>query len=135
MIGAALGRASPDLFVSDQPNLGREKKGELMRLGVAPLHDSILNAWSTNDRVTTFLVEQLPDSLWDAAVPGSPRRTIRMIAGHMHNAPCMWIKTLGKPHGVAVPQAVDRHRATRSQLVGAPGAQWTGDRQPTGPGA
>ncbi len=38
----------------------------------SPLHDSILNAWSTNDRVTTFLVEQLPDSLWDAAVPGSP---------------------------------------------------------------
>jgi uncharacterized damage-inducible protein DinB len=90
-----------------------------MKSEASPLHGSILNAWSTNDRVTTFLVEQLPDALLDAAVPGSPRRTIRAIASHMHNARCMWIKTLGKPHGVAVPQAVDRHRATRSQLVRA----------------
>jgi uncharacterized damage-inducible protein DinB len=90
-----------------------------MKSEASPLHGSILNAWSTNDRVTTFLVEQLPDALLDAAVPGSPRRTIRVIASHMHNARCMWIKTLGKPHGVAVPQAVDRYRATRSQLVRA----------------
>jgi uncharacterized damage-inducible protein DinB len=90
-----------------------------MKSEASPLHGSILNAWSTNDRVTTFLVEQLPDALLDAAVPGSPRRTIRVIASHMHNARCMWIKTLGKPHGVAVPQAVDRHRVTRSQLVRA----------------
>jgi uncharacterized damage-inducible protein DinB len=90
-----------------------------MKLEESPLHGSILNAWLTNDRVTTFLVEQLPDPLWEAAVPGSPRRTIRVIASHMHNARCSWIKTLGKPHGVTVPEAVDRHRATRSQLVRA----------------
>ena len=90
-----------------------------MKSEASPLHGSILNAWSTTDRVTTFLVEQLPDALWGAAVPGSPRRTIRVIASHMHNARCSWIKTLGKPHGVAVPKPVDRHRATRSQLVRA----------------
>ena len=90
-----------------------------MKWEASPLRGSILNAWSTNDRVTTFLVEQLPDALLDAAVPGSPRRKIRVIASHMHNARCMWIKTLGKPHGVAVPQAVDRQRATRPQLVRA----------------
>jgi uncharacterized damage-inducible protein DinB len=71
------------------------------------------------DRVTIYLVEQLPDVLWDAGIPGSPRRTIRMVASHIHNGRCMWIKTLGKPHGIAVPAAVDRHRVTRSQLVGA----------------
>jgi uncharacterized damage-inducible protein DinB len=81
-----------------------------------PLGDIILNAWSTNDRVTTYLVEQIPDALWSAAVPGCPRRTIRMVAGHIHNARCMWIKTLGKPLGIAVPAAVDRHRVTRAQL-------------------
>ena len=90
-----------------------------MKSGASPLHDSILTAWSTNDRVTTFLVEQLPAALWDAALPGSPRRTIRMLAGHIHNVRCMWIKTLGQPHGIAVPPAVDRHRVTRSQLVRA----------------
>jgi uncharacterized damage-inducible protein DinB len=85
----------------------------------SPLGESILGAWSTNNRVTTFLFERLPAELWDAAVPGSPQRTIRTIAGHIHNARCMWIKTLGEPHGVAVPPAVDRHRVSRSELVRA----------------
>src|SRR5579871_5759455 len=90
-----------------------------MRPKSSPLADSLLKAWATNNRVTMFLVEQLPDALLDAAVPGCSRRTIRMIAAHMHNARCMWVKTLGKPHGIAVPPAVDRHRVSRSQLVRA----------------
>jgi uncharacterized damage-inducible protein DinB len=85
----------------------------------SPLDGVILDAWATNDRVTTYLVEQLPDAVWVAAVPGVPRRTVRMIAGHIHNARCMWIKTLGKPHGIAVPASVSRHRVTRPQLVRA----------------
>ena len=48
-----------------------------------------------------------------------PRRTVRMVAGHLHNARCMWLRTLGRPHGIAVPPAVDRHRVTRSQLARA----------------
>src|SRR5262249_55186304 len=45
--------------------------------------------------------------------------TIRMLAGHLHNARCMWIKTLGAPHGIAVPPSVNRHRVTRVQLIRA----------------
>ena len=85
----------------------------------AALGASILNAWSTNDRTTIFLVERLPDALWRASVPGSPRRTIRMLAGHIHNARCMWIKTLGEPHGIEVPLSVDRRRVSRAQLIHA----------------
>jgi len=44
---------------------------------------------------------------------GAPRRTVRMIAGHIHNARCMWIKTLGKEHGIAVPGPVSRHKVGR----------------------
>jgi len=65
------------------------------------------------------LIEHLPSGLWSAAVPGAPRRTIRMIAGHMHNARCMWIKTLGRPHGISVPRIVDRRRVGRAQLIAA----------------
>jgi uncharacterized damage-inducible protein DinB len=83
------------------------------------LRDTILNAWKTNNRVTVFLVEQLPTELWEATVPGAPRRTIRMIAGHMHNARCMWIKTLGKEYGIAVPKSVDRHKVTPKDLIPA----------------
>ena len=83
------------------------------------MRDSILEAWSTNNRVTIFLVERLPERLWDAALPGMPRRTVRMVGGHIHNARCMWINTLGRPHGVEVPKAVDRRRISRSGLTRA----------------
>jgi uncharacterized damage-inducible protein DinB len=42
-----------------------------------------------------------------------------MLAGHIHNARCMWIKTLGAPHGITVPPSVDRGRVSRAQLVHA----------------
>src|SRR5260221_11996812 len=81
--------------------------------------DMLLAAWRTNNRVTVFLVERLPQELWGATVPGAPRRTVRMIAGHIHNARCMWIKTLGKEHGIALPRAVNRHKVEPKQLLSA----------------
>jgi uncharacterized damage-inducible protein DinB len=83
------------------------------------LRDAILGAWKTNNRVTVYLVEQLPAELWEAAVPGAPRRTVRMIAGHIHNARCSWIKTLGMEHGIPVPRSVDRYKVTPKELVAA----------------
>lgn len=83
--------------------------------------DMLLNAWRTNNRVTVFLIEQLPQELWSATVPGAPRRTVRMIAGHLHNARCMWIKTLGKEFGITVPRAVNRHRVSPQELIPALG--------------
>lgn len=80
---------------------------------------AILAAWATNNRVTTFLVEHLPSPLWEATVPGAPRRTIRMIAGHIHNSRCTWIKMVGAEHGVPVPVSVDRRAVTRRELVSA----------------
>ena len=85
----------------------------------ADLGAALLASWRTNSRVTAYLVEQLPAELWDAAVPGAPRRTVRMIAGHLHNARCTWVKTLGREHGVTVPDAVDRRTVTRRALLAA----------------
>jgi hypothetical protein len=48
--------------------------------------DTIVSAWNTNNRVTIFLVENLPRQLWSATIPGAPRRSIRMLADHIHNA-------------------------------------------------
>ena len=90
------------------------------------LRDSILDAWKTNNRVTVFLVEHLPGDIWDALLPGASRRTIRMIAGHLHNARCMWLKTLGKEHGIAVPRSVDRYKVTPEDLVSALARSSTG---------
>ncbi|MEA2166461.1 MAG: hypothetical protein QOK37_4588 [Thermoanaerobaculia bacterium] len=80
---------------------------------------SILAAWNTNCRVTAFLVESLPTPLWRMGIPGSPRRTFRTLAAHIHNARCTWIKTLGQPHGIVPPLPVARHTVQRRQLVAA----------------
>ncbi len=80
---------------------------------------TLLAAWRTNSRVTAYLVEHLPAVLWEAAVPGAPRRTVRMIAGHLHNVRCMWLRTLGQEHGVAVPDSVDRRTISRRELLTA----------------
>lgn len=65
-------------------------------LSAVDQRESLPAAWRTNNRVTIFLIENLPKELWEATVPGAPRRTVRMIAGHMRNARCMWTKTLGR---------------------------------------
>lgn len=84
-----------------------------------PLRATILGAWRTNNRLTVFLVERLTPSLWVAALPGAPRRTIRMVAGHVHNARCRWVKALGAEFGIAVPRSVDRRKVGRPELVRA----------------
>jgi len=83
------------------------------------LADAVAAAWKTNNRVTAFLFENLPSELWPMAVPGMSRRTVRMIAGHVHNARCMWIKMLGRRHGIRVPKSVSRHTVTRRELLPA----------------
>ena len=83
------------------------------------LGESVLAAWATTDRTTTFLVERMPAGLWDAPVPGAHRKTVRMIAAHLHNARCGWIRTLGGPHGIEAPERVDRHHVNRRELVRA----------------
>lgn len=83
------------------------------------LADAIIAAWKTNNRVTVFLFENLPSELWPTTVPGTSRRTVRMIAGHIHNIRCMWIKMLGSKHGIRPPKRVNRYTVTRRELLPA----------------
>ncbi len=83
------------------------------------LRRALVDTWRTNNRVTVYLFENLPAELWSQKVPGAPRRTVRMIAGHIHNCRCMWVKMLGRRHGIEAPPAVDRHRVARRQLLPA----------------
>lgn len=80
---------------------------------------SLIAAWHTNNRVTTYLLENLPPELWSMNIPGSPRRTVRMLAAHIHNIRCMWIKMIGKDHGIAAPQTVDGHTVRKTELTRA----------------
>ena len=82
---------------------------------------ALIAAWHTNHRVTVYLIENLPPELWSMNVPGSPRRTVRMLAAHIHNTRCMWIKMIGERHGVAVPRNVDGRSVRPPQLSRALG--------------
>jgi len=90
---------------------------------VVPRHSeggrSVVAAWQTNNRATTYLIEHLPVEIWSRQVPGIPRRTVGMIAAHIHNSRCGWIKSLGARHGVPVPPLVDLRRVRPRELVRA----------------
>ena len=79
----------------------------------------LIVAWRTNSRATAYLVEHLPSSMWSSQVHGIPRLTVRMIAAHIHNSRCRWIKSLGAAHGVKVPRLVDLRRVQQAELVRA----------------
>jgi hypothetical protein len=55
----------------------------------------VIAAWRTSNRATTYLVEHLPAGIWSSPSPGVPRRTVGMIAAHLRNCRCAWIKALG----------------------------------------
>jgi len=88
-------------------------------MAATDLASTLVAAWRTNSRVTSYLVERLPADLWDQPIPGAPRRTVRMIAAHLHNSRSRWLKTLGQEHGIAVPALVNRRRVTRRELLSA----------------
>lgn len=85
----------------------------------ADLHAVVVAPWRTNCRTTAFLVDHLPAPLWDLAVPGAPRRTVRMIAAHFHNSRARWVRTLGEEHGIRVPALVNPRRIDRRALLAA----------------
>lgn len=80
---------------------------------------ALIAAWHTNQRVTAYLIENLPRELWSMNIPGSPRRTIRMLAAHIHNVRCMWIKMIGADHGIKTPRTVDSRTVRPSELTRA----------------
>ena len=92
--------------------------GEAMR-GNTVLPDTLIDAWRTNNRVTTYLVEHMPPPLWSMPVPGAPRRTVRMVAAHLHNSRCGWIRALGGRDGIVPPPLVDLRRVTPTALLRA----------------
>ena len=91
------------------------------RSGNAPvaLADAVVATWRTNDRVTAYLLENLPSELWPMAVAGTSRRTVRTLAGHIHNARCMWIRMLSRGLGIRVPRRVNLRTVTREELLPA----------------
>lgn len=81
-------------------------------------HEAILSTWKTNNRTTIYLVDCIPEDLWNMKIPGLPRKTIGTIAAHIHNARCMWIKMTGKGEIVEVPERVNLRQADCREVLG-----------------
>ena len=79
----------------------------------------LIDAWRTNNRVTIYLIERLPEELWPLAIPGVPRRTMGMLAAHLHNSRCRWIKALGKGSGILSPPLAALRNVSQSELLQA----------------
>jgi uncharacterized damage-inducible protein DinB len=91
----------------------------MARHPTANLPESLIQAWRTNNRVTTRFIQSLPSALWNVPIPGTPRRTVRAIAAHLHNSRCSWVKTLGREHGIKAPARVDHHRVALREVAAA----------------
>lgn len=83
------------------------------------LSDSIIKTWKTGNRVTSYLIEHIPDEVWTESVPGYKQKTIQMIVGHLHNTRCMWLKNTGNKEGVTIPEHVDRYSVSKKEVLEA----------------
>lgn len=59
------------------------------------LRASLISAFATNNRVTCYLIENVPTEAWSAKVLGEKGRNIAEIAAHIHNVRLMWLKAAG----------------------------------------
>jgi uncharacterized damage-inducible protein DinB len=81
----------------------------------------IPDAWKTTNQTTTFLIEHIPSDLWNEKDPGLSKRTIGMIASHIHNTRCIWIKMIGKGQNIKIPVRVNPRYANRKEVIRALG--------------
>jgi uncharacterized damage-inducible protein DinB len=91
------------------PNADSGDKSYLERLS-----EALLTAFSTNDRINRYLIDNLPTEAWKAKPPDGKGRTIAAIVAHMHNVRVMWLKAAKAED---IPQQLDRATLTPSQAL------------------
>jgi len=85
------------------------------RRAAAPLDlkASLRSALATSERISQYLLESLPDAVWDAPPPAGEGRTIAAIVAHVHNVRVMWLKAAAK--GSKMPAQLDKGTVTPAQ--------------------
>jgi uncharacterized damage-inducible protein DinB len=81
------------------------------------LPQALLTSFDTNDRITQYMIENLPAEAWRADPPAGKGRTIAAIVAHMHNVRVMWLKAAAK--GSKIPQQLERTSVTPKQAAKA----------------
>lgn len=78
-----------------------------------------LRGWTINNGIDIALLQMLPPVIWSQKIPGFPQKTVRMMAAHIHNIRCRWIKATGREWMIPVPDPVDQQEVTTRQLITA----------------
>lgn len=87
--------------------------------------DALIGAFATNHRINLYLLEHLPEAAWSAPTPNGKGRTIPAILAHMHNVRLMWLKAVGLPEGVTMPDKLEADAGlTREQVRESFTASW-----------
>jgi len=81
------------------------------------LAEALLETWKTTSQVTVYLVKNIPPELWNNGIPGYPRKTIGMLAIHLHNARCMWVKSIEKEKLGKGLTRINPNTGTRKQVM------------------
>ena len=76
---------------------------------VAQLPQALLNALDTNNRISLYLIENLPAEASNAKPPGGKGPTIAAIVAHMHNVRVMWLKAAKAQD---IPEQLERNTVT-----------------------
>jgi uncharacterized damage-inducible protein DinB len=77
---------------------------------------ALLNALDTNNRISLYLIENLPAEAWNAKLPDGKGRTIAAIVAHMHNVRVMWLKAAKAED---IPEQLERATVTPAQATRA----------------
>ena len=72
------------------------------------LGEALARTFETNARITEYLLESLPATVWRGSPEGYQGRCIAEIAAHVHNVRRMWLKPLASRAGVPVPAQAER---------------------------
>lgn len=78
----------------------------------AQLPQTLLSAFDTNNRISLYLIENLPAEAWNAKPLDGKGRTIAAIVAHSHNVRIMWLKAAKAEN---IPEQLERHTVTPAQ--------------------
>ncbi len=93
-----------------------EPRAGLEKTYAAQLPAALLNAFDINNRISLYLIENLPPEAWNAKLPDGKGRTVAAMVAHMHNVRLMWLKAVKAEQ---IPDQLDRAKVTPTQAIQA----------------
>ena len=81
------------------------------------LNKTLLDCWRTTNQTSILLVKIIAPNLWTKRIPGYKHKTIAMLAIHLHNARCMWIKNISNKKLKGTLKTINSYYGTKKELL------------------